>query len=98
MRFVMNFSENHLFRIKCNEMLLRLFNVIRERHELKQNNCDDKIRRIDFYFNEIVEIKINQHEHFYKRFDKLSKRLSCDVVKNERFALFFLFTFLKQFH
>ena len=40
-------------------MLLRLFNVIRERHELKQNNCDDKIRRINLYFNEIVEIKMN---------------------------------------
>ena len=78
-------------------MLLRLLNVIRERHKLKQNNCDDKIRRIDFYFNEIVEIKMNQHEHFYKCFNKLSKRLSCDVAKNEQFVLLFLFIFFKQF-
>ena len=40
-------------------MLLRLSRVVRERHELKQNNCDNKIRRIDFYFNEITEIKMN---------------------------------------
>ena len=78
-------------------MLLRLFSVIHERHELKQNNCDNKIQRIDFYFNEIVEIKMNQHERFYKHFNKLSKRLSRDVVKNERFVLLFLFTFFKQF-
>ena len=78
-------------------MSLRLFSVIRERHELKQNNCNDKIRRIDFYFNEIAEIKMNQHKRFYKRFNKSSKRLSRDVVKNERFVLFFLFIFLKQF-
>ena len=78
-------------------MLLCLFNVIHERHKLKQNNCDDKIRRINLYFNEIAEIKINQHECFYKRFNKSSKRLSRDVVKNEQFVLLFLFTFLKQF-
>ena len=40
-------------------MSLRLFNVEREYHELKQNNCDNKIQRIDFYFNEIIEIKMN---------------------------------------
>ena len=76
-------------------MLLRLFNVIRERYKLKQNNCDDKIRRIDFYFNEIIKIKMNQYERFYKHFDKSLKRLSCDIVKNKQFALFFLFTFFK---
>ena len=78
-------------------MSLRLLNVIRERFELKQNNCDDKIRRIDLYFNEIVKIKMNQHERFYKCFDKSSKRLSRDVVKNERFVLLFLFISFKQF-
>ena len=35
MRFIINFNKNHFFRIKRNEMSLRLFNVIRERHELK---------------------------------------------------------------
>ena len=35
MRFVTNFSENHLSQIKCNKILLRLFSVIRERYELK---------------------------------------------------------------
>ena len=83
MRLVTNFNENHLFRIKRNEMLLRLFSVIHKYHKLKQNNCDDKIRRIDFYFNEIIEIKMNQHERFCKHFDKSSKRLFRDIVKNE---------------
>ena len=83
MRFIINFNENHLFRIKHNEMLLRLFNVICERHELKQNNCDDKIQRIYLYFNKVAEIKMNQHERFCKRFNKSSKRLFRDVVKNE---------------
>ena len=64
-------------------MLLHLFNVIRERHELKQNNCDDKTRRIDFYFNEIIEIKMNQYKRFCKRFNKSSKRLFHDIIKNE---------------
>ena len=76
-------------------MSLRLINVKCECYKLKQNNCDDKIRRIDLYFNKIFEIKINQHKHFYKRFNKSSKRLSCDVVKNKRFILFFLFIFFK---
>ena len=78
-------------------MSLRLINVRCECYKLKQNNCDDKIRRIDFYYNKISEIKMNQHEHFYKCFDKSSKRLFRDVVKNERFALLFLFIFFKQF-
>ena len=43
MRFITNFNENHLFRIKRNKILLYLFRVVRECHELKQNNCDDKI-------------------------------------------------------
>ena len=78
-------------------MSLRLINVRCECYELKQNNCDDKIRRIDFYFNKIFEIKMNQHERFCKCFDKSSKRLFRDVVKNERFVLFFLFISFKQF-
>ena len=78
-------------------MLLRLINVKCKCYELKQNNCDDKIRRIDFYFNKILEIKMNQHKRFYKRFDKSSKRLFRDVVKDEQFVLLFLFIFFKQF-
>ena len=64
-------------------MLLRLINVKCECYELKQNNYDDKTRRIDLYFNEISEIKMNQHKHFYKHFDKSSKRLSRDIIKNK---------------
>ena len=78
-------------------MLLRLFNVIRKRYELKQNNCNDKISRIDFYFKKIAEIKMNQHERFYKRFNKSLKRLFCDIVKNKQFVLLFSFIFFKQF-
>ena len=78
-------------------MLLRLINVKCECYKLKQNNYDDKIRRIDLYFNKIFKIKMNQHERFCKHFNKSSKRLSRDVVKNERFVLFFLFIFFKQF-
>ena len=94
---ITNFNKNYLFRIKCNEISLRLFNVIRECHELKQNNCDDKIQYIDLYFNEIIEIKMNQHKYFYKCFNKSSKRLSCNVVKDEWFVLLYLFIFFKQF-
>ena len=68
---------------------------MRERHKLKQNNYNNKIQRINLYFNETVEIKMNQHERFRKRFNKSSKRLSRDVVKNEQFVLFFLFIFFK---
>ena len=78
-------------------MSLCLFNVIRERHELKQINYDDKIRRIDFYFNKIVEIKMNQYKRFYKRFNKSLKCLSRDIVKNKQFTLFFLFISFKHF-
>ena len=40
-------------------MSLHLFSVIRERHKLKQNNYNDKIQRINLYFNKIVKIKMN---------------------------------------
>ena len=59
MRFITNFNENHFFQIKRNKILLRLFSVVRERYELKRNNYDNKIQRINFYFNKIAEIKIN---------------------------------------
>ena len=64
-------------------MLLRFINFKCEFYKLKQNNCDNKIQRIDFYFNEIIEIKMNQHKRFYKCFNKSLKRLFRDVVKNE---------------
>ena len=83
MRLIFDFNKNHLFRIKRNEILLRLINVKCKYYKLKQNNCNNKIQCIDFYFNEIFEIKMNQHERFYKRFNKSLKRLSRDVVKNE---------------
>ena len=40
-------------------MSLRLIRIKCECYELRQNNCDDKIRRIDLYFNEIFKIKMN---------------------------------------
>ena len=40
---------------------------------------------------------MNQHERFYKHFDKSSKRLFRNVVKNEQFIQFSLFIFFKQF-
>ena len=64
-------------------MSLHLINVKCKCYKLKQNNCDDKIQRIDFYFNEISEIKMNQYKRFHKRFDKSSKYLSRDVIKNK---------------
>ena len=64
-------------------MSLRLISVRCKYYELKQNNYDDKISRIDFYFNKVFEIKINQHERFHKCFDESSKFLSLDVVKNK---------------
>ena len=78
-------------------MSLRLINVKCKCYKLKQNNYDDKIRRINFYFNEISKIKMNQHERFCKCFNKSLKRLSRDVIKNEQFTLLFLFIFFKQF-
>ena len=64
-------------------MSLRLFYVYHERYKLKQNCCNDKFLCIDFYSNEIFEIKINQHKHFCKRFDESSKRLSRNLFKDE---------------
>ena len=64
-------------------MLLRLFYVCHERYKLKQNRCNDKSRRIDFYFDKIFEIKMNQHKCFCKRLNELLKRLSRDLFKNE---------------
>ena len=78
-------------------MSLRLFYADHERYKLKQNRCNDKSRCIDFYFNEISEIKMNQHERFCKCFDESSKRLPRDLLKDEWFILSFLFIFFKQF-
>ena len=64
-------------------MSLRLSYICYERYKLKQNRCNDKFLRIDFYFDEVSEVKINQHERFYKRFNESSKRLSRDLFKNE---------------
>ena len=97
MRFVTNFNENYFFWIKRNKILLRLFNVKRECYVLKQNNCDNKVRCINLYFIKIIEIKMNQYNYFYKHFNKSLKYLFRDIVKNERFVLFFLFIFFKQF-
>ena len=97
MRLVSDFSENHFFWIKDDRISLRLFYVDHERYKLKQNRCNDKFWCIDFYSDEDSEIKMNQHERFRKRFDKSSKRLSCDLLKDEWFILFLLFTFFKQF-
>ena len=97
MRFVFDLSENHLFWIESDRMLLRLFHVGHERYKLKQNRCNDKFWCIDFSSDEISEVKMNQHEHFCKCLDELSKRLSRDFFKDEWFILFFLFTFFKQF-
>ena len=78
-------------------MLLRLFYVDHERYKLKQNRCNDKLWCIDFYSDEISEIKMNQHERFCKCFNELSKRLPRGLFKNEWFILFLLLTFFKQF-
>ena len=40
---------------------------------------------------------MNQHKRFRKRFNELSKRLPCSLFKNEKFILFLLFIFFKQF-
>ena len=78
-------------------MSLRLFYVDYERYKLKQNRCNDKFWCIDCYFDEVSEIKMNQHERFYKRFNESSKRLSRGLFKDEWLILSFLFTFFKQF-
>ena len=97
MRFVSDFSENHLSWIKNDRMSLRLFYVDHERYKLKQNRCNDKFWCIDFYSDEISEIKMNQHECFCKRFDESSKRLPRGLFKDEWFILSLLLTFFKQF-
>ena len=78
-------------------MSLRLFYVDHERYKLKQNRCNDKLWCIDFYSDEISEIKMNQHERFRKRFNESSKRLPRDLFNDEWLILSFLFTFFKQF-
>ena len=97
MRLVSDLNGNHFFWIKDDRMSLRLFYADHERYKLKQNHCNGKFWCIDFYFNEISEIKMNQHEHFCKRFDELSEHLSRDLFKDEWFTLSFLFIFFKQF-
>ena len=78
-------------------MSLRLFYADHERYKLKQNRCNDKFWCIDFYSDEVSEVKMNQHERFHKRFDKSSERLSRDLLKDEWFILSLLFIFFKQF-
>ena len=97
MRFVSDFSENHLSWIENNRMSARLIYADHERYKLKQNRCDGKLWCISFYFNKISEIEMNQHERFYERLNKSSKRLSCAVLKDEWLILFFLLTSFKQF-
>ena len=97
MRLVFNFNENHFFSIKDDRISLYLFYADYERYKLRQNRCNDKFWCIDFYSDEISEIKINQHKCFYKRFDKLSKHLSRDLFKDEWLILSFLFISFKQF-
>ena len=83
MRFVFDFSENHFSWIEDDRMSLRLFYVDHEHYKLKQNRCNDKSWCIDFYFDEISEIKMNQYERFRKRFNESSERLSRDLLKDE---------------
>ena len=97
MRLVSDFSENHFSWIKGDRMPLRLFYADHERYKLRQNRCNDKLWCIDFYSDEISEIKMNQHERFRKRFDEPSKRLPRDLLKNEWLILSSLLTFFKQF-
>ena len=97
MRLVSDLSENHFFWIKDDRMSLRLFYVGHERYKLKQNRCNDKFWCIDFYFDEISEIKMIQHERFCKRLNESSKRLSRGLLKDEWLILFFLFIFFKHF-
>ena len=97
MRFISDLNENYLSWIKDDRMSLRLFYACHERYKLRQNYCNDKLRRIDFYFDEISEVKMNQHKRFHKRFKESSKCLSRDLLKDEWFILSFLFIFFKQF-
>ena len=78
-------------------MSLRLFYADHERYKLKQNRYNDKLRCIDFYSDEISEIKMNQHERFRKRLNEPSKRLSRGLFKDEWLTLFSLLISFKQF-
>ena len=97
MRLVSDFSGNHFSWIKNDRMSLRLFYAGHERYKLEQNRCNDKLRCIDFYSDEISEIKTNQHERFRKRLDESLKRLSRGLFKDEWFILSFLLILFKQF-
>ena len=97
MRLVSGLSENHFFWVENDRMSLRLSYAGHERYKLKQNRCNDKFWCIDFYSDEISEIKMNQHRRFRKRFDEPSKRLPRDLLKDEWFILSFLFISFKQF-
>ena len=80
---IFNFNKNYFFRIKDNSMSSRLIYVDHERYKLKQNRCDDKFSCMDFYFNKISEIKINQHKYFHERSNELSKYLFYDLFKTK---------------
>ena len=97
MRLVSDLNENHFLWIKGDRMSLRLFYAGHERYKLKQNRCNGKLWCIDFYSDEVFEIKMNQHERFRKRLNESSKRLSRGLLKDEWFTLSFLFTLFKQF-
>ena len=95
--FVFDFNKNHFPWVEDDRMSLRLIYVDHERYKLKWNRFNNKFWCIDFHFDEVFEIKINQHKRFYKRFDESSKRLSRSFFKNEWFILSFLLIFFKQF-
>ena len=97
MRLVSDLSENYLFWVEDNRMPLRLFYADHERYKLRQDRCNDKLWCIDFYSDEISEVKMNQHERFCKRLDESSKRLPCGLLKDEWFILSSLLIFFKQF-
>ena len=78
-------------------MSLRLFYVDHERYKLKQDRCNDKLWCIDFYSDEISEIKMNQYERFCKRLDESSERLPRGLLKDEWLTLSLLFILFKQF-
>ena len=97
MRLVFDLSENHFSWIEDDRISLRLFYADHKRYKLRQNRCNDKFWCIDFYSNEISEIKMNQYERFCKRLNESSKRLSRDLFKDEWFILSFLLILFKQF-
>ena len=97
MRLVSDFSENDFLWIKNDRMPLRLFYVDHKCYKLRQNRCNDKFWCIDFYSDEVSEIKMNQHERFCKRFDESLKRLPRGFFKDEWLILSLLFILFKQF-